>query len=251
MDLEALVALVAEEVRRILAERAAPPRRLLVVLTGTPCRMDAVTALLADIRTSGRFKPTLLLSHTAARRVDRHRLAETLGSAPALDELSAPSPTKLAWDADLVLVPWLSLNSAAKLATGVCDTLVTAVLMLALLRGIPVLACADELDPDRPALGAWARPAPALAAHLRSTLATLRAFGMELVDSEHLTAAILGAGASAPAVQPAAEPVPRPSRRQVITEADVQAAAAAGGLHRLPADGLWTPLAREAMHRYR
>ena len=257
MDLEALVTLIVEEVRRALGRQAAPPKRLLVVLTGAPADPGRIATALSDLAASGRFAATLLLSRTAARRVDRRSLEQALGAGEILSEGDSPAPPTLAFGADLVLVPWLSLNSAAKLATGVCDTVATSVLMLALLRGIPVLACAEELDPEGPCLGSWARPAAALASLLRSHLATLRQFGIELIGSDDLTSAALAAAnrdkpeslTLASAAPTAALPGGQAGRgpgRPVITRADVEAALAAGNLGLLPPDGVWTPLAREA-----
>ena len=257
MDLEALVTLIVEEVRRALARQTVPPKRLLVVLTGAPADPGRIATALSSLGASGRFAATLLLSRTAAQRVDRRSLEKALGAGDILSEGDSPPPPTLAFGADLVLVPWLSLNSAAKLATGVCDTVATSVLMLALLRGIPVLACAEELDPDGPCLGTWARPAPPLAALLRSHLATLRQFGVELIGSHELASAVLAAAnrdrqeplTRAAAAPPAAIPGGQAGRgpgRPVITRADVEAALAAGNLGLLPPDGVWTPLARDA-----
>lgn len=257
MNRETLIQLVVEEVRRLLAERAASPQRLLVVLTGVPPNPDQLAAVLDRVGASNRFQSTLLFSHTAMANLNRSRFEESLRVAgPSVEEGCGPSATVLAFGADLVLVPWLSLNTAAKLALGICDRLVSSVLMLALLRGIPVVACAEEADPDGPLLEPWARPAAPLADLLRSHLNALRGYGVQLASRATLAETILSVVArptpgpglpGAPA--PRHVPMPTPGTRPVITEADVKAAVAAGDPSRLSASGIWTPLAREAWAR--
>jgi len=259
MDLETLIEVVVEEVRRVLAARS---QRLLVVMTGTPCCEVLIKAELARLRDSGRFQPTLLFSRTAASHWDRSGLEQALGCTSSLDENSRILVPELVWQTDVVLVPWLSLNTASRLALGLADSKVTAVLMMALLKGLPVVACADEGDPDGDTLKSWARPAPALAAMLRDRLAALRSYGMRLVRQGQLAETLLApprrAHAAANAAPAAAAPTPAgpgrggqepvPSRsggKRVVTEADVRAALEAGDLSQLPADAIWTPLARD------
>lgn len=257
MDLETLIEVVVEEVRRVLAARS---QRLLVVMTGTPCCETLIKAELARLRDSGRFQPTLLFSRTAASHWDRSGLEQALGCAASLDEESHISVPELVWQTDLVLVPWLSLNTASKLAVGLADSKVTAVLLMALLKGLPVVACADEGDPDGETLKSWARPAPALAAMLRDRLTALRSYGMTLVRQGQLAATLLAPlrpadaavqAAQAPAVPVSTDPSPAPARpgKRVVTEADVRAALEAGDLTQLPADAIWTPLARDLVRR--
>lgn len=269
MDMEALVAIVVEEVRRVLAERAAPSRRLLVVMTGTPCHEAAICAELARLRDSGRFQPTLLFSRTAAARWDRSGLKQALGCSSSLDEETAPTAPELVWQADAVLVPWLSLNTASKLALGLCDNLVTSTLIMALLKGLPVVACAEQADPESETLKGWAHPTPALAAMLRDRLEALHAFGVTLVGHDELADALLkpyrpaprtGAPASPVAAAPTVGVIPAPATasaaaltragRPLVTEADVRAALAAGTVSSLPADGIWTPLAKELLNQH-
>lgn len=267
MDMEALVAIVVEEVRRILEERAASSRRLLVVMTGTPAHEAEIRAELARLRDSGRFQPTLLLSRTAAGRWDRSGLKQALGCTSSLDEESAPTPPELVFQHDVVLVPWLTMNTANKLALGICDNLVTSTLTMALLKGLPVVACAEQADPDSEVFKGWSHPAPALAAMMRDRLATLRSFGVTLVGHSELADALLnphrpvhGAVAPVPAAAPVAAPATAQAapaaapavaaahgKRPLVTEADVRAALATGTLASLPADGIFTPLAKELL----
>lgn len=256
MDLESLVAVVTEEVRRALAARAERPQRLLVLMTGTPCHEGRIKAELARLRDSGRFQPTLLLSRTAAGTWDRAGLKAALGCGVSLDESSAPTPPELVWAADQLLVPWLSLNTASKLALGICDTPVTSVLMMALLKGLPVVACAEQADPASEALRGWAHPTPALAGMLRDHLARLQSFGITLVKHGELASALLGESPPGRSQQEAAAPPKEalpayPAARPLITAAEVRTALAAGSLDSLPANGIWTPLARELTSAWR
>jgi len=180
---ERLIRIVVEEVLRAMAASRQPPRRLLVILTGAPADTEQLAAGLRPLGAHN-FRATLLLSHTAARQPQASRLAELPFVESAITEYAAPSALRLAFDADAVVVPWLSLNTAAKLVVGVNDTAVSTALILALLRGIPVVACIDEFDPDGARLRAWARPAPALVGWLRTIRERLESFGVRLAGPD-------------------------------------------------------------------
>ena len=59
------------------------------------------------------------------------------------------SPIELLKNADAVMVPVLTVNTAAKVACGIADTRVTTVLVQALLQERPVFAVEDACDPNQ------------------------------------------------------------------------------------------------------
>jgi hypothetical protein len=85
---------------------------------------------------------------------------------------------------DLVLIPTLSMNLAARLALGLMDSLITTLALGSLLAGKSVVAVKDGADPFGNAgqvFGATETAAPLLRQTLGGHLDTLAAFGIEMV----------------------------------------------------------------------
>lgn len=85
---------------------------------------------------------------------------------------------------DLVLIPTLSMNLAARLALGLMDSLITTLALGSLMAGKSVVAVKDGADPFGNAglvFGATETAAPLLRNTLAGHLATLAAYGIELV----------------------------------------------------------------------
>lgn len=170
---------------------------------------------------------------------------------------------------DLVLVPTMSMNLAARLALGLMDSLMTTLIIGALLAGKPVVAVRDGADPDGKAglvFGATGRAAPALRAKLAGHLEMLAAYGVELVSEGDFLVTVerrLLTGAAAHSGQPASASLPNfrlagplplvdtPSTRSsanFVTETDLLTLPA-GAVIRLAPGSRLTPLARETAER--
>lgn len=85
---------------------------------------------------------------------------------------------------DVVLIPTMSMNLAARLALGLMDSLISTLVIGSLLAGKAVVAVRDGADPNGKAglvFNAAAGAAPALRAKLDEHLTTLASYGIELV----------------------------------------------------------------------
>ena len=85
---------------------------------------------------------------------------------------------------DLVLIPTLSMNLAARLALGLMDSLITTLALGSLMAGKTVVAVKDGADPFGNAgmvFGATETSAPLLRTTLAGHLTTLAAYGIEMV----------------------------------------------------------------------
>jgi hypothetical protein len=169
---------------------------------------------------------------------------------------------------DLVLVPTMSMNLAARLALGLMDSPIATVILAALLAGKTVIAIKDGADPDGSAgrvFDATAGAAPALRARLVGNLATLATYGTELVSEGEFLLAIerrlIGAGAPHAGMLPTthandigpsapwqANGHANGKHAGIVTEADLLALAPGSVVHFAPGSRL-TPQAQDTAKR--
>lgn len=237
MDLESLKKAVVDEVLRRLEELSGRDRRrALVVVTGA---LSDPAEVLSRIEAVGRagFRVTVLLSKTAGRAFPTDELAK-LGSILADDDEPAPA---LVNEADLVVVPWLSLNTASKVANLSCDTPATSVLVLALLLGKPVIACADEFDPQNES-NAITRDLASRSPELHQAIVRLReklrAYGVRIALGREFSTAL-----------PQGTHDGR-GKRRVVTREDVIKAINRGEPLKLTPGTILTPLAKEVVESH-
>lgn len=196
VDNEQLVELViAEVLRRLgLAQEAKPAGKavvrpkVLAVLTGGTTGMDTALTELNMLKANAEL--IVALSPAAENILGPAFIREKLGNDVALITTQSPYKGDLLQAVELVLVPVLTQNTAAKLALTIADTFVTTVILQALLRGKPVLAVADATDPHQAQYGGdrTGKPAPALLKALQDNLKRLEAFGVTFVSSRQLAA---------------------------------------------------------------
>ncbi|GIV64002.1 MAG: hypothetical protein KatS3mg045_1341 [Bellilinea sp.] len=176
--------------QRLIA--SAPRRNILMVFTGAgsgyAIARDAIRLLV-----EGGHSLKVILSSAAGYLIG----AENLRKAGAQEIIQAGewvwTPT-LIQECDLILVPTLSINTAAKLAAGMMDSLPNTILLGGLLAGKPVIAIADGADPfgdGGKVFGEDTGTAPLLRARFTENLSVLRSFGFQLVHKEQFLAAVL------------------------------------------------------------
>jgi hypothetical protein len=112
---------------------------------------------------------------------DRAKIA-SVGMRPAEDH-------GLVESYDVLVVPVMTVNMAAKCAHAICDTVPTNLLRGFLQAGKPVVAARDACDPDCPAKAAmFPDMAPGLADVFRENLARLEHIGVTLSSAADLCA---------------------------------------------------------------
>ena len=247
--MESLKKTIVDEVLRRLGDLSrGDRRRALAVITGVP---SDPTGVLSRIEATGRagFRVTALRSKSAGRVILPDDLAKS-GSVLVDDEEPAPA---LVNGADLVVVPWLSLNTASKVAHLICDTPAAGVLVLALLLGKPVIACADEFDPQNMTTLDLPRRFPELHRAITGLCQRLRAYGVRLVPGREFPAALAswslpgrhgpGSGTTPSGLSPGQQDAQ--GKRRVVTREDVMKAINQGEPIRLTPGTILTPLAKE------
>lgn len=236
------------------------PRHVLMLFsgasTGFVAGMEAIRRLAGSAHTL-----TVVLSPAASQIItaERARAAGAVAVVGPGQWCDAPAMVR---EADLVLVPTLSMSVAARLALGLMDSLVATLTLGALLAGKPVLAIRDGAEPGGrggEVFGAVEGAAIPLRARLEANLAALESFGVELVREPDFLLSVerrlLNPAARRPTqpaqrVQASIQPSAVATRGGFITEADLFSLAPGSTLRLAPGSRL-TPQAQDTAGRLR
>jgi hypothetical protein len=77
-------------------------------------------------------------------------LQAKLGNIPAFTSKNGKTVGEILEKTDMMVIPVLTLNSAAKVAHGIADNMVTNLIMKSLFNGIPIIAAKDACDIANP-----------------------------------------------------------------------------------------------------
>lgn len=266
MERAELERIVREVVAELLARRqeAQRPRRVLALFSGASTGylvgMEAIHGLAA-----AGHKVTAVLSPAASHVIGVDKV-EAAGAHFVVKPGSWVCAPDVINRSDLILVPTVTMNLAARLAAGLMDSLLSTLILGGLLAGKPVLAVRDGADPygnGGLVFGESHATAPALRRQLSRNLETLATYGITLVGEKEFlpamwrllegsaVASVNGAGpipqAAAPA--PAASPAPQANGRvHFITETDLLTMQP-GSVVRLAPGCRLTPLAQDTARR--
>lgn len=194
MDQEELVKRVTSEVLRQLQQRNVAECvqsheaaiHALAIFTGGTMGCTEGLEELKKLKSHG-FDITVVLSPAAEKIISMDAIQAELGKSEIITSQSC-YPKQLLQQAQLVLVPVLTQNTAAKLAFTIADTQVTTLIMQALMMGKPVIAAVDAADPEAKGRvqAHMGKASVGLLRTLRGNLEKLKAHGMRLVTVESL-----------------------------------------------------------------
>lgn len=255
MDREKLVALVTAEVLRQLEHStdlgAVPPagagHTALIILTGGTIGLEAGLAELSKLQ-AAHTELTIVLSAAAETIIGSDRIREKLGSHVNIITARSAYPGEALRAAEVVLVPVLTQNTAAKLARTFADTMASTLILQALMLGKPVIAACNAADPQ----DEWrlrnnmSQAVPAFREALQGNLKQLALYGIQLVPVDTLAAAAQTTVYREEQQPPLPGPGQKTAKRQVLDAAMVRRAAQTGAKHIRVARGtVITPLARD------
>jgi hypothetical protein len=250
--IDEIVAKVVALVRLRMAT-AVPSQRVLMLFsgasTGYVVGMETIQML-----TQANHNLTVFMTASALHVIGEDNVRRA-GAQEIIGPQQWVNTPKLVRETDLVLLPTLSMNTAARLALGLMDSLFSTLVLGALLGEKPVIAVCDGADPYGNGGLIFSNTntgAPALRQTLAGHLSTLIDFGVNLVREEEFVTAVLRQ------LQPAtSQPAPASPARviqmgmghaSILTVADL-AAYQPGSSLQLPAGTRLTPLAQETAHR--
>ncbi len=204
----ALTLLADELAERVIQKLIDRQKRALVVVTGAAIGVPAALAGLKELRDEG-FTYHVLMTRSAMHVTGEDAVRSALAPETLWVESAGQPPEKIAAGFDTVLVPALTVNTAAHLAGCMSDTPAAAMILSALMKGKNVVMAVDGACPDNPKrkeLGY--RMTPALRDALHGNLEKLRAYGARLAPADGMADAVRRAVVSflpAKAVRPAAQ----------------------------------------------
>ncbi len=202
---------LAERVVQKLLERQ---KRALVVYTGSNMSVEPGLECLRALREDG-FTYRVLFSRSAAGMLDVPAIRCALEPEALWVEKPEETPEALTAKYDTILVPTLTVNTAAHVSACMADTPAAAIILDGLMRGKNVVIAVDGCCPDNPERTRRGfRMTEPLKGKLRENKDTLRAYGAHLTTADQLRTAALKAirgfvpkGAAPGASKPGAESV--------------------------------------------
>lgn len=175
---------LAERVVQKLLERQ---KQALVVYTGSNMGVEAGLENLRLLRQEDGFTYRVLLTKSAAGMLDMAAIRSALEPEEFWVEKPGDSPEALTARYDTILVPTLTVNTAAHVAACMADTPAAAIILDGLMRGKNVVAAVDGCCPDNPErIRRGFHMAEALKRKLREHKDALRDYGAALTTSDHL-----------------------------------------------------------------
>lgn len=177
---EAFVEILAQ---RVVEKLLARQKQALVVYTGSNIGEAAALEAMSRLRGEG-FTFRVLLSRGASGLLDVERLRSVLEPEKLWVETPEETPEALTARYDTILVPAMTVHTAAHVAACMADTPASAVILDGLMRGKNVVVNIDGCCPD-PAerLKRGFHMTEPLKQALRNNLETLRSFGARLTTS--------------------------------------------------------------------
>jgi hypothetical protein len=182
-------ALVREIARRVLRKLQYGQRHALVMYSGGILGFETVLDNLKQLKEQG-FSFQILLSEQANLMLDKPRIMKELSpigmevarAEMVQDMIPDMVPKTIKTPFDVLLVPALTMRSAAVLAGMTADTPLTRIIQEAMNQHKKIIACTDGCCPD-----SWFNNGldvlPVLAGRMRENLSKLQDYGIHLTKS--------------------------------------------------------------------
>ena len=125
-------------------------KQALVVYTGSNMGIEPGLECLRTLRREDGFTYRVLLTRSAAELLDVPAIRSALEPEELWIETPGDSPEALTARYDTILVPAMTVNTAAHVAACMADTPAAAIILDGLMRGKNVIVAADGCCPDNP-----------------------------------------------------------------------------------------------------
>ena len=181
--------IVDEVVRRIKNQ----PKKAVVFFTGGAIGFRQSMDSLLKLQKDG-WQLKVVLSDDGMKVLNPDAIQKELNLDVVYHSGNIKSQKELYSSVDILIIGTMSINTAAKIATGVTDSVFLTIINHGIMAGVPVVAAKNACDPDDPqraALGMGKSPQK-YRQKLIDNMNTLSDFGMQLVDGEDLYATCIG-----------------------------------------------------------
>jgi hypothetical protein len=181
---------VVEEVIKRLKNR---PKTALVCFSGAAIGFKQAMDSLVKLKNDG-WQLKVFLSDAAQTVLTEDYIKKTLGVDKIHTSQTKTPQRELYADVDMIIIASTTVNTAAKIATGVSDNEMLTLINHGIMAGTPFVCAVDGACPDnatRAKLGMGKSP-DGYRTLLRNNLKALASYGMKLVASEDLYDACVG-----------------------------------------------------------
>lgn len=244
--------LVEKIVSEVIKKINAQPKRALVFFTGGAIGFQEAMDSLKKLDENWQLK--VVLSDDAMKVLDPEAIKRELKLETIYHSKNIKSQKDLYGSVDLMIVGTLSINTAAKLACGITDTVLLSLINHGFMAGLPLIAANNACDPDDPrriALG-MGKSTKAYRKMLISNMDKLVDFGMSLVKAKDLHLACtqnLAQGPSEKKVEKISRSGEIVLAKKVISRSDILNARDAS-IIKIPFDAIVTEYAIEAIDSF-
>lgn len=257
--MDAFIQKIVEEVVRRLKNRESEPKKALVVFSGAAIGFKEAMDSLVKLKEDG-WQLKVFLSDEAMHVLNPDYIQKTLEVDAIYNSSSKVPQRELYEEVDQIIIAATTVNTAAKIAHGICDNEMLTLINHGLMAGTPMLCAINGACPDdatRAKLG-MGKSSEGYRSLLRSNLKALKSFGIKLVSSDELYDGCTGKDKCCPedikaCTQTAAAKESDPFKdegvisKRIISRGDVLAHAGQKVI-KVPAGAIITEYAKEAIH---
>ena len=188
--LDMLIQKIVDEVIRRIKNQ---PKKAVVFFTGATIGFKESMDSLLKLQKDG-WQLKVVLSDDGMKVLNPVAIQKELNLDVIYHSGNIKSQKELYGSADMFVIATMSVNTAAKLAVGITDTVLLSLINHGFMAGTPVVAAVNACNPDDPqraSLG-MGKSSPKYREMLINNIETLREFGMKLVSGKDLYATCVG-----------------------------------------------------------
>jgi hypothetical protein len=183
--------LIDSIVNEVLKRIESLNKTALVIFTGGNMGLEEVLKQLNRL-IEDKWNLKVFLTKSAERVITSQYVKERLNLSHLYPESLVDNEKALLKDVKHIIIPTLTMNSAAKIALGIADTMATNIIAGAIMKGLTVTAAIDACDPkntERLAKG-YNKIPPAYEKRISAYLYDLQGYGVKLAESGNLYHAV-------------------------------------------------------------
>lgn len=251
MRFEVIIVITEEMIRvivdRVLSRLEEKEHQGLVLFTGGALGFNDSLDQLVKLQESG-WSFTAVMSKGAENMMKEDLIKEKLSLEKVYLESQNEGLHSLYQDSSILIIPTLTMNTAAKISLGIADNLATNLASRFIMEGLPIFAATDACNPEHPyRIARGKATAPQSYVNMfHSYLSRLKDFGLELVQAKDLQQAVVQYNQKPFRELPEGEALQlKRGKKKVITRAEVMKAKENGSMLEVSADSIITALAEE------
>jgi len=225
LDKDQIREIVTKIVNELFSEKetiSSSSKNLLILFTGSLANYDTVMCQLRSIA-SENYNITLVLSESFAKLKSTDEMRKEFNPSRILTSLNIYQIADEVKKSDLILIPFLTRNTVAKVLNAITDTVPSNLFFTALMLKKKIIAVRDGADPEMlDCTHCYTPNAPAFFQLLmQKNLELLKQIGVELIKSDQLEEAV-EIFFSNKKQSVTTQSMPQKLKRKIITSEDIK-----------------------------